>query len=272
MRLLLVLLLLPLPVHALHAQLGIVEGLFDHIEDVGVYGMAGRFADRPAALDGERAWGFGLEASFRLGSIGWRGPEAIAVKELDTVQVVSETRGGRPVRESYTVKVTERDSVPPGGGPVWEAEIALGYSELHGLSSARAGLDLRGSIRELPSVAVYLSYRPNGTVIPYLGIRSGLAELHGFRGYVGDPAAPRDPDALYTGAASSFQFGAALGLAVDALPGITVFLEPSYTFRQFSGIEWEADGDGTVPDVLPRALDLSTFNLSAGLQIGLGDR
>ena len=100
----------------------------------------------------------------------------------------------------------------------------------------------------------------------YLGFRTGLAHLHGLRGYVGDPD-DGVADNIYAGGGTTFQFGALAGLVVDFGP-LNLFLEPAFTRRRFSSIEW-AGISGTIADSLPRAVDMSTWALSAGAQISI---
>lgn len=219
-----------------HAQLGLLEGLFERFDDLSAYVTFARFAERPANLTGgprgeppQRGgiYGVGVEALFYGGDAG------------------------------------AADSAPGWA----EFEFALGYAELHGFGSVSPAFDIVGAVRELPAVGVYATLRPGRRLRPYVGLRSGLSQLHGFRAYIlGDELQP-----TYTAGGSTFQAGGLVGLAA-VFGDLTFFLEPSYTFRNFSGVEWAPDEGGTVPAVLPKSLNLSTYNLSFGAQVGLGGR
>lgn len=109
------------------AQLGLVEGLFRNVTDLGVYGgVGGLLPARDGLATGH--WGlytFGLELLFAVG------PAAA-------------------------------DSAPP---PTWEVEVAVGYSQLAGLALDRPGLELVGALRELPSVSLYAAHTASGRYV-----------------------------------------------------------------------------------------------------------
>jgi len=153
----------------------------------------------------------------------------------------------------------------------WLAELAIGYTELRDFESAVPTLDVFGAIRELPAVSLYFSHLPAGEdtkkLTWYLGVRTGLAQLQGLRAYVGG-VDDGTPDQIYSGGGSTFQFGLVTGADID-LGSVDLFLEPGYTYRPFSSVEWEGI-DGTISDVLPRDLDMSTWGVSLGAQIGIG--
>ena len=249
------------------AQFDFVAGLFKKFHDFGVYGTAGGFASRPDELTARGAddppsrwglYGVGLEAYFTLAGASEEPADTIPTR------LVIDSAGGAEVSRKLTLTVSE----PPDPGPPSKVsiELGIGYSEIHGFISANPDVDIRGAIRELPSVALYVVYTPEATLVPYLGFRTGLAQLHGFRAYTGETM-----DTLHTATGSTFQIGAAAGLAVTLGEKTAIYLEPSYTFRKVSGVEW-SEVDGRVPDVLPRTLNLSTWMLSLGVQLGLPDQ
>lgn len=259
---------------AAEAQLPVFDWLATNFSDLSVFGLRAAFDNRPAVLtagepgDAATDWalsGVGLEASFVVGRFWKRKPPAgQQASKLDSgTRDTLQTKIRHDPDTTFTVTqaparaATER---------LW-AEIALGYSELGGFRSAVPGLDLRGTVRELPSLALYVSYLPQGVVSVYLGGRAGLAQLQGFRAYLGsDP----EPDSSFTAGATTFQAGLALGGYVD-VKAVTIFLEPSYTYRNFESVEW-SNINGLVPDVLPRSLDFSTWAIAFGAQFPLGTK
>jgi hypothetical protein len=271
------------------AQFSFVEGLFENVTDVSMYATFARFADRPPELAGGFRRdepqsgglnGFGFEVLFAVGEFSERKPaslEAGAGERSDSV-------GSAP--ELVEIRVEGTDSVfvyKPTSTPEqdrdyrWSAELALGYSELRGFESAVPDTDVRGVLRELPAVSLYITWQPpedpsaaeESRVRPgwYGGVRTGLSELHGLRGYVGSPD-DGTPDEIYYGGGSTFQFGLMAGAFLE-IGSLSLFVEPAYTHRTFSGVEWTSDA-GTIADALPRALDMSTWSLALGGQLGIG--
>jgi hypothetical protein len=233
------------PIHA-SAQLPLLEGLFKKVTDVNLFGVLGRFANRPSTLAGRidngqprsgGLTGLGFEVSFDVGEFSPRTP---------------------------------KDPDDPDNR--WLVELALGYTEVQDFVSAQAGLDVRGAVRELPSASLYLNYLPVGDDDKkllgfYGGIRTGLAHLQSFRGYVGDPS-DDVTDSIYSGGGTTFQFGVLAGV-VAGFGRVSVFVEPGYTRRRFSSVEWVGIS-GTISDLLPRSLDMSTFSIAIGTQLAVG--
>ena len=259
------------------AQFGLLEGLFEKFDDVSMYYTVASLTNRPAHLTGggrdepaqrHGIYGAGLEALFRAGDLGWDGPERVRELQLDTVEVVFEEVAGETVKRTYTAVASSELVAPDDGrrsGPEVQFEFALGYAELHGFASASPDFDIVGAIRELPSLSLYAAYRPHRSLVPYAGIRTGLAQLHGFRAYMtGDALQP-----AYAAEATTFQFGGLAGLAWGPGETFTFFVEPSYVFRNFSGVDWVAHEDA-VPAILPKSLNFSTAGVSFGAQVAIG--
>jgi len=202
------------------AQLGFLEGLFQNVEHVEL----------------------GLGAARLLGS------SPLAPRNLRSF--AAEVSFGAPL--------PSRDSA--GAPPLIGVEMALGYSQLTGFGSASNAYTLTGTVEELPSLVVYVALRPDRAIAPYIGVRTGMARLQGFRAYVGDQT-------LHTAAGTTYQFGGALGLAGGS-EALQFFVEGSVMYRHFASIEWDAV-DNAVPSILPRLLPFSTAGLTAGVQVML---
>jgi hypothetical protein len=272
-----VMLLTTVGVRPAAAQFGLLEGLFEKFDDVSMYLTVASFTDRPANLTGggpgepaqrHGIYGAGVEALFRAGELGWDGPEPVRELQLDTVEVVFEEVAGETVKRTYTTVASSGVVASDDGrrgGPEMEFEFALGYAELHSFASVSPAFDIVGAVRELPSLTLYAAYRPHRSIVPYAGIRTGLAQLHGFRAYMtGDALEP-----AYAAEASTFQFGGLAGLAWGPGEMFTFFIEPSYVFRKFSGVDWVAHEDA-VPAILPKSLNFSTAGVSFGAQVAIG--
>ncbi len=139
----------------------------------------------------------------------------------------------------------------------WEFEAGVGYGQVFGLEERDPRIDLRGSVRDWPSVSVYGAHLETEM---YLGVKSGMAELHGFQAYVD----AGESDTTYQGSGRSVLFGLALGKYWEISGGdLNLLLELAYAFRSFPSIRW---GDNPVPDVLPRRLNLTGWTLTGGIQ------
>lgn len=257
------------------AQLPILEGLFKNVSDVNLYGTLAWFADRPPALAGSldngevRAgtlFGLGFEISFEVGEFSPRDSIASSQRSIDTVEVQQRQPDGSLL---IYKPVAEQKADPDNR---WLGELAIGYSELRDFESASPGLDIRGALRELPAVSLYFNHLPEGSDDEkvfswYLGVRTGLAQLQGLRGYLGN-LGDGIADQIYNGGGTTFQFGALVGAVID-FGSWNLFVEPGYTRRRFSSVEWGGI-NGNIADALPRSLDMSTWAISAGTQIEIG--
>jgi len=251
-------------------QIGLLEGLFKNITDVGAYATVGGFTNRPDQLAGsfedgvKRGWGLtgvGIETSFFLGGLQPVADTSDTTPPIDTVEIRSTRVDGKETQE---VLVYKRKPAPKDYR--WYMELGLGYSELRGFVSAVDSVDIRGAVRELPALSLYITYNNASRIGFYGGARTGLAQLQGFRAFVEKADAP---DQTYSASATTFQLGLVAGIIGD-LGLLTVFVEPAYTHRRFPSLDW-TNIDGAVDDRLARSLDLSAFTIAFGGQIEVGD-
>ncbi|HMB93730.1 MAG TPA: hypothetical protein VKP65_22955 [Rhodothermales bacterium] len=142
-------------------------------------------------------------------------------------------------------------------------ELALGTSYLRGFEATEPSLDLRSSLRTLPSVAVYAAlFADRSAFQPYMGVTFGLTELWRSQAY--------DVNNLEYGLkAQTYEYGLTLGINRDLSESIYVFLEGNYRRRRFASLDWDFPGDSQLPTDWPRTLNLSGFGLSAGVQFAL---
>src|SRR6266545_6987246 len=113
----------------LRAQIGLMEGLFRNLDNIGGFWTYAGFLPRSTVMTAgdprspQRQSGLqgpGLAFAFHLGSAG------------------RERRARRPEAQRGDT------------APTWRFELALAYSHITGFRSREPSFDLRGSIRELP--------------------------------------------------------------------------------------------------------------------------
>ncbi|MBW3571391.1 MAG: hypothetical protein KY467_09810 [Gemmatimonadetes bacterium] len=143
-----------------------------------------------------------------------------------------------------------------------EFELGLGASYLQDYRAVEPSLDLRTSLRALPTISLYASRPLAGALDAFLGGSFGLVELWNGQAY--DPSGN-----TWDVEARTFEVGASAGLYLDigALPG--VFGEAGWRVRRFPSVKWTPRGEEALPPEWPRSLDFSGWFLSLGLQLRL---
>lgn len=141
-------------------------------------------------------------------------------------------------------------------------ELGLGTSYVRGFEAAEPSLDLRASIRTLPSISVYASGfggMEQGTINPYVGVSFGVADLWNARGYTA-------AGEVYPVGSETFELGVTGGFFVEAPLVRGLFVEGGYRVRNFESLTWET---AVLPDGWPRSIDASTWFVNAGWQFRL---
>ena len=242
------------------------ESLLGGITDISVQASCW---NAPTALSGRRCVqgsAFGLELIWRVREFSMDGLDNVPPTEKKTgsSRTVTQSSAGGPTE----TKTTEMFVPVPGNDSATKfviIELALGYSQFAGLVSDDDTYELRGTVRELPSVTVYASfdgYVPR--ITPYIGLRSGIIDMHNFQAVDGVQGATTT---VYGASPRSFQLGALLGVALG-IPAVQPRIEAGYFFRDFPSLQWSP---GSAPSRFPREMSFSGWSFSAGLQISLRD-
>jgi hypothetical protein len=170
--------------------------------------------------------------------------------------------------------------------------LGLGYGETGHFRARSSAINIHGSVWELPALAIYATRWVKPQVAFYVGMRSGVAQLHNMSVAIStDSAVTR-----HKMEGTTFQGGLALGLSVDlgrgavkgvqgfgalvnsgSLEAVTVgrrkvvlFLEGAYTYRNFRGIHYaEAKAP---PSDAPGSLSFSVLDLSLGIEFDIGKK
>lgn len=251
------LLTLPTPREAA-AQFGIVDALARRFSDVSFFANRGALHGASGGVTGPSLVNYGIEVFLEIG--GTHGPAPTAPPRGDTVSLV--WTGMQVVRRGSGADTTQTYEVRPPpprprGDPVWVFEIGVGYGQLTGFGLEDAELDLRGAVRDLPSLSLYAVYEPwDG----YFGIRSGFMKTAGLQVFDAEGAS-------FAGEAEGFLAGLAVGRFVEVLD-LSLFVEGAYTWRDFPSIQWR--GAGPLPANAPRSMGLHGWTVGAGIQFGVG--
>jgi hypothetical protein len=154
------------------------------------------------------------------------------------------------------INLARADSAGP-----WGVELALGYGQLSGFTSDDPAVDLRGAVRQLPSLAVYASRKRQmmGFDQVYFGFHTGFLHTVNLQAY---DAQGRQ----YSAQGETFEFGFSVGVWEER----GFFVEPGYWFRRFPSLNWAFPGgvEGLPPE-WPRALNLSGPSISLGYQFAI---
>jgi hypothetical protein len=240
------------------AQIGIYDALARRFSDVSFFVNVGGLAPSSPEVDADRLSAFGIEVLLTIGTISRpTGPPVrgdSVVLTWTEMRVVTAADGSVDTVNTYQVRP---GVVRQPTEPVWSLELGLGYGQMSGFRSGIPGLDLKGSVRDLPTVSLYASYVPTAT---YFGVRSGFMKLQALQVY-------DDEGRTWAGEADSFMAGAALGQVADLL-NLSLFAEVGYAWRPFPSIRWSG---GPLPPDMPRELSLHGWTAGLGVQFSLGN-
>ena len=236
---------------------------------------------------------FGLEFSFHIGSFGEDRPWEVAkaAKEKAETLAKSKTRQDsdavlKPAQwkaSAVTIKkhltVAGRDTIvtavdsefvagpnkPPALPKLVELDFAIGYGQLNGVKKDQP-YELRGYVRELPSVSLYVTRWVDQWLVVYTGARTGVITLQDGQVFVPEGANVK----IFNVSATSFEVGLAFGLVVpigqsDDAPSLTFELSPMC--RNFNSLV-PVPNTGTPKD-LPHQMDLSGANFTIGLMFDI---
>jgi hypothetical protein len=144
-------------------------------------------------------------------------------------------------------------------------ELGLGASYVRGFQAVEPSLDLRGSLRALPTISLYGSHpRPFGTDLlsSYLGLNFGLLELWHAQAYTA--AGER-----WSVRGQTFELGSTAGVYLNRGPLSGLFAEGSYRVRRFPTVEWSPAVAQPLPAAWPRSMDFSGPLFAVGWQFSL---
>lgn len=241
-----------------HAQIGIYDALARRFSDVSFFVNAGGLAPASDHLRDGRLTSYGIEVLLEVGGVAR--PLGPPPTQQDSVALIwtemQVVRSGSRVDTTHTYEVQPIVQRAPME-PIWTFEVGVGYGQLTGLESRTPGLDLKGAVRDLPTLSLYATYEP---LAAYFGVRSGFMKLQGLQVF-------DDEGSVWSGDAESFLAGATVGRFFEIL-SITLFFEGAYTWRDFPSVRWS--GPSPLPSGLPRSLEVSGWTVGTGLQFGVG--
>ena len=249
------------------AQIGI-EDLLESVTDIAVSvtcwntrSESLRRSDCPGGKNG-----YGVEVLWALKTVPIGRQPAVDTTWVPSGKTVT-IREGRP---DTVTTLTMEEGEPEVPGYRLLIELGLGYSQFSGFTSTDERFDLRGTIREQPSIAFYASLEGPGIfqhVNPYAGVRSGLIRLSDVQLFT--PPSGEETTA-YRGSAEVFQVGGSIGISAGT-DVASVFLEAQLNLRRFTSVDWTGGAGGTIPGYLPRGLDFTGPSVSLGVQLHIRD-
>lgn len=248
-------LLVPSPASS---QFGAVEALTSSVTHVSFFGgVGGLLPTRQAMNNHKNTYSFGVELLFEIASVERPVPGASVQTQRDSVQLkwsrMEVTRSEEGVDTVFFYDVEPAPPPPPTTEKIWSVELGIGYGQVTGFELADPTLQLRGSIRDLPSASVYASYEPWST---YFGIRTGFMRTKGMQVF------DFDTRKTVSGDAEAFIAGALAGYAWS-LGQFWFFTEAAYTIRHFPSVVWQGD---TLEEGMPTDLQASGWSVSVGIQ------
>jgi hypothetical protein len=248
------------------AQGGIIERLLGRMSNVNAFVLRGGLAPEGRDVGGTRSFGlrgFGIEFAIGIGTVERGRPTRGTRLEPREVHVTTAGEGQDTTTIYDWIETSDYSDV----STLALFDIGVGYSQQWGFTSLRDDFSFTGSLRELPSLTFYVTLWPEREgVSPYVGLRSGLVQLHEAHFQTPSPTNASVTDD-YPLAAQAFQMGLVAGGVWD-IQGVNVFSEISYNHRYFAGINMAGKRE-TYPATLPRTLNLSGYQISLGLQYGL---
>ncbi len=180
----------------------------------------------------------------------------------DTKNPASCTQQRRPgvsLSLTYGIKALRSDS-----------SLALGadltYSEYRA-AEFDSELGFRGSVRELPALGVFVSFRTQQfegfRLVGRAGYRMGLVSLHNAQIVL--PPNEEGLQTQYTGKSDTFETGSFASAGISRNDFFTVFVEISLYLRDFESIVWSGTSVKEIPESFPLTLDLSGRQLRVGV-------
>lgn len=255
----------------LPAQLG-AEGLVTQVDEINFsfscWNPHGALRATDSCASGRR--GFGLEVLYDIGKIAFPGFDSEVVRR-DTVGGTTTCTAAGQCQTTVSFTVV-REHVPRR---YVELELGLGYRQFGGFGSRDPGMALDGTVRELPAISLYASGvfedapLPLRLFSPYVGVHSGLIELHELTAL----ATGANEYTVYSGGGRTFQWGGSLGLALT-IPNLPVYLfaDVAMSWRRFPSVQWSTAGTNQIPQSLPRSLDFGGASSNIGVQVSLPRR
>lgn len=212
---------------------------------------------------------YGIEVSYQVTKIAFPWSHNTLVPgEWKAVRKEVVNRNGKP--DTTTIYEPGEDSTIMSSYLM--LEVGVGYSQFSGFSSVDPSFELKGAVREIPSVSIYgtLASDDASSLLKHLrlrlGLRSGLIQLWDVQ--ANDPIDATTFD-TYTGSAHTFQLGANAGLAFVFKKELYPFIEYSWMLRKFPSVQWSLAEAHTMPQRFPTELDFTGPSLTVGLRIDI---
>lgn len=158
---------------------------------------------------------------------------------------------------------------PTDSASKWLTEFSAGYGQSQRFRSTTEGLDLRGTVREIPAVSIYSTYQARSNIQPYIGVRTGIIRLQNMQ--IAETVRA-DTVLTYVAAAEALQLGGLGGISVSLFGPLLMNADVSYHYRRFPSVQWGNGSGVRYPTRYPRELDFSGWSYSVGTQLRVGKK
>lgn len=145
-------------------------------------------------------------------------------------------------------------------------DLSIGADLTSGFTAEEPSLDMRGSIRALPTITRFFETRFGAFNQPMqlnLGLNVGLSQLDGVRSQIRELTPPDRAIELH---GNGFHTGAGVGLSTS-FGTFGPFIEASARYHTFGSLDWREGGKSFVP---PEGWPLTMSLWTGVLRIGIG--
>jgi len=143
-----------------------------------------------------------------------------------------------------------------------ELDFGLGYSESNHFTMTQDSLRLTGVVREQPALFICAAKGGRFAAVFACG-RTGLLSLTDTQAWDSTMVTATNS---FNGSGSIFQLGGSAGVVLGLEP-VLLTAQVSRMWRNFDAVTWKGEALKTLPQGLPRSLDLSGVGISLGVNI-----
>lgn len=154
---------------------------------------------------------------------------------------------------------TELD-LPINEDSLWAGTLGVGYNQLNLNGDLGAGRRMRGTLKDLPALSLYLGRKTSAS---YFGLTIAVSELSNGRIHTDPQPGTANPGPIKV-SANAFSFGASYGYEYNH-----VFIEIGYMMRYFPSLAYELPAMSGFPNDLREKMYAGGFMIRVGGALGV---